>query len=263
MSSTSAIFGAGKKRAAQGAHGKSKYFAKKRRRNADAPQKWKVEAIAQVATEAGVAQWPWESAADFARRVSAEQRSMVRATQKIQFGIGSAYMNSQTAAVFGAADISKSTRLLADVKPLPDTHLSFIGVYVLQSIANPRMTYVGFTVDPANRIRQHNGLISGGAKFTKMHRPWKMVLHVSGFPSKVEAQQFEAALTKHKWVRVARSLLVHPVLRNVQTDIPALKMRLAQLLQFAGEYDRMPLVTTWLCEESRKKHEIDFSYLQE
>lgn len=52
-------------------------------------------------------------------------------------------------------------------------------VYVLESVASPHYSYVGFTVDRARRLRQHNGeLASGGAKYTKLHRPWRMVLSI-------------------------------------------------------------------------------------
>lgn len=64
-------------------------------------------------------------------------------------------------------------------------------VYILVSEANPRLTYVGYTVDPARRLRQHNGELAGGAKKTARHRPWRMHCHVSGFPTARAALQFE------------------------------------------------------------------------
>ncbi|XP_074295844.1 uncharacterized protein LOC141623625 [Silene latifolia] len=71
----------------------------------------------------------------------------------------------------------------------------FFGCYLLTSL-NPRhkgSTYIGFTVNPKWRIRQHNGEITCGASSTKKKRPWEMVLCIHGFPSNVAALQFEWA----------------------------------------------------------------------
>lgn len=61
--------------------------------------------------------------------------------------------------------------------------------YLLQSDTK---TYVGATVDPDRRLRQHNGQIGGGAKATRGHT-WHRVALISGFPDERAALQFEWA----------------------------------------------------------------------
>jgi structure-specific endonuclease subunit SLX1 len=63
--------------------------------------------------------------------------------------------------------------------------------YLLQSTDKQR-TYIGATVAPDRRVRQHNGEISGGARATK-GREWTRIILVSGFPDEVAALQFEWA----------------------------------------------------------------------
>ncbi|WCJ34978.1 Structure-specific endonuclease subunit SLX1 [Euphorbia peplus] len=71
----------------------------------------------------------------------------------------------------------------------------FYACYLLTSLC-PRFkghTYIGFTVNPKRRIRQHNGEITSGACRTKKRRPWEMVFCIYGFPTNVSALQFEWA----------------------------------------------------------------------
>lgn len=69
----------------------------------------------------------------------------------------------------------------------------FYGCYILRS-KNPQYAdscYIGFTVNPAHRLKQHNGNILGGANRTHVKRPWEMEVVVYGFPNSRIALQFE------------------------------------------------------------------------
>ncbi|MQL98876.1 hypothetical protein Taro_031596 [Colocasia esculenta] len=77
----------------------------------------------------------------------------------------------------------------------------FFACYLLCSLC-PRYkghTYIGFTINPRRRIRQHNGEIRCGAWRTKCKRPWEMILCIYGFPSKVSALQVSNFLTAQFW----------------------------------------------------------------
>ena len=63
-------------------------------------------------------------------------------------------------------------------------------VYWIQS--GPR-AYIGATVDPRKRLRQHNGEIVGGAARTRNRGPWRFHCVISGFRTWQEALQYEWA----------------------------------------------------------------------
>lgn len=62
-------------------------------------------------------------------------------------------------------------------------------VYLLINKARTR-SYVGATVNPDRRLRQHNGELVGGARATRGD-VWERVCLVSGFPDERAALQFE------------------------------------------------------------------------
>ena len=62
----------------------------------------------------------------------------------------------------------------------------------LYIIENKGCTYVGVSPDPIRRLRQHNGEIKGGAKYTTSKGPgWEHIYLISGFQDKIQAMQFE------------------------------------------------------------------------
>ena len=52
-------------------------------------------------------------------------------------------------------------------------------VYLLRNATG--RTYIGFTNNPRRRLRQHNGEVKGGARKTRLGRPWEMLGFVHGF----------------------------------------------------------------------------------
>lgn len=69
--------------------------------------------------------------------------------------------------------------------------------WIFYIITNKNNTYAGVSPDPVRRLRQHNGEICGGAKYTTSKGPgWLHLCLVSGFQTKQQALQFEWAV-KH------------------------------------------------------------------
>ena len=65
------------------------------------------------------------------------------------------------------------------------------------------LSYVGMTNDFLNRWQQHNGILSGGAKYTKKGCNWYPICIIDGFKNKSEAMQCEWKL-KSKRPRLSR-----------------------------------------------------------
>jgi predicted GIY-YIG superfamily endonuclease len=117
--------------------------------------------------------------------------------------------------------------------------------YCLQEIGGSR-TYVGATLDPARRLQQHNGQLSGGASATH-GRQWSRVCVVSGFPTERSALQFEWAwkYSSKKQVGTALQRRVKALLDLLGCEQPTSKatdyMTYVHTLHVNWELDRDPM----------------------
>lgn len=68
-------------------------------------------------------------------------------------------------------------------------------VYTVGNVRN-KCTYVGVTNNLTRRLRQHNGFITGGAKYTRGKGPWHVCWVVTGFQQKSHALMFEWAVKR-------------------------------------------------------------------
>lgn len=75
-------------------------------------------------------------------------------------------------------------------------------VYCIRASLASQRTYVGCTNNWKRRIRQHRGVIKGGARFTRGTSTWTPIFHVTGL-TKREALQLEWALKHRRFPGVA------------------------------------------------------------
>lgn len=94
------------------------------------------------------------------------------------------------------------------IKTLVDT--APYEAYLLTSIAKEKhgRCYIGTTNNFRRRLRQHNGVVTGGARRTSKLRPLETVLTVAGFLSATDALQFE-----WHWQHPGRSTLARPFIK--------------------------------------------------
>lgn len=125
----------------------------------------------------------------------------------------------------------------------------FYGCYLLESLSQKHRTYIGFTVDPRRRIRQHNGEIPNGAWKTRRWRPWKMVLIVWGLPNKIAALQFEhawqhPAVSRHVKGSVQHLGFCKTTRKGRQREVLGTKKNIQVLFEMlqTSPYCRMPLL---------------------
>ncbi|TPP65247.1 Structure-specific endonuclease subunit SLX1 [Fasciola gigantica] len=123
---------------------------------------------------------------------------------------------------------------------------NFFGCYLLVS-QNARYrgkTYIGFTVDPNRRIRQHNGgRCKGGAKYTSGRGPWDMVLIVHGFPNEICALRFEWAWQNPE---LSRRLSQRGVCHRPKETPFDYRFRILSLMLRTGPWNRLGLTIRWI-----------------
>jgi len=88
-------------------------------------------------------------------------------------------------------------------------------MYVYLIVSTCGRTYVGATVNLERRLRQHNGVLKGGAKYTtarvQQGHTWSFVCHVDGFRNWRSCLKFE-----WRWKLFSRRLKGPPLTKRLE-----------------------------------------------
>lgn len=71
-------------------------------------------------------------------------------------------------------------------------------MYLVYLLRCENLSYVGMTNDIFKRLRQHNGEIKGGARYTSKRKGWYPVMIIDGFQDMKSAMQCEWRLKRGK-----------------------------------------------------------------
>ncbi|MEZ4358780.1 MAG: GIY-YIG nuclease family protein [Kofleriaceae bacterium] len=74
----------------------------------------------------------------------------------------------------------------------------FAYVLISQASAERTRSYVGVAIDVDRRARQHNGELAGGARSTRVGRPWKVARVYGPFADRGAAQVIEHQLKRRR-----------------------------------------------------------------
>ena len=117
--------------------------------------------------------------------------------------------------------------------------------YILKSInpSFPNHTYNGATNNIHRRIRQHNGLIEGGAKQTRQYGTSEMYCVITGFPNKTYA------LSCEWWIKHPTGARTRPPpLTGIIGRIQGLNHLILKSNKWISKFGHLPL-TIFITEE--------------
>jgi predicted GIY-YIG superfamily endonuclease len=118
-------------------------------------------------------------------------------------------------------------------------------------------TYVGATVDPDRRLRQHNKEISGGARATRIRVEqgliWKRACYIANIPEWRSALQIE-----WRWKQIGRTQFKH-IKNPIERRLYSLKklLSLEKPTEMAIPYDAYPSgppEIIWDSDELKEKY---------
>lgn len=129
--------------------------------------------------------------------------------------------------------------------------MGFISYCLIRSDSGA--TYVGATVDMEHRLRQHNGVLKGGARYTstalaKGHS-WEIACNVSGFPTWNAALQFE-----WMWKHISRKKKIgEPLEKRIQALIDLVNLdKPTSKAELYNTYEPLKIVIFKKCIETDK-----------